>query len=69
MSGNHAQAIEYLNRAIESGSQSVTSYMLLSDLYLKLGEIEKAEKTLESVLLVDPFEERSLYISLPEPAA
>lgn len=60
MSGNHAQAIEYLNRAIESDSQSVTSYMLLSDLYLKLGEIEKAEKTLESVLLVDPFEERSL---------
>ena len=58
--GKFKEAVNYLNRAIIAQPETIDSYMLLSELHLKLGQIENATSTLERVLNVDPFNERSL---------
>jgi tetratricopeptide (TPR) repeat protein len=58
--GKYNEAVNYLNRAIVAQPATIESYMLLSDLHLKLGQVKNATNTLEKVLTVDPFNERTL---------
>ncbi|HEX4772907.1 MAG TPA: tetratricopeptide repeat protein [Bryobacteraceae bacterium] len=52
------QAIEYLERAIDSGTQRVEDYQALANLLTKAGQVEKAIAVLERGAKIAPYDER-----------
>lgn len=52
--GMFIQAMEFLQAEIEANPQNEEAYMLLSDCYIKLGDIKRGESVLYSLLAIDP---------------
>ena len=53
-SSNPAQALAYLEKAIDSGYKTAQAYALLGLAYSQMGEKENALKNLEQALRLDP---------------
>jgi tetratricopeptide (TPR) repeat protein len=51
---NPAQALAYLNRAIDAGYKTAQAYALLGSAYSQMGEKESALQNLEQALRLDP---------------
>ena len=52
--GNHVEAMEYFQAAIDADSHFEKAYLLLAEVYQKQGRTDKAKSTLYALLALDP---------------
>lgn len=58
--GNHVEAMEYFQAAIDADSHFEKAYLLLAEVYQKQGKIDKAKSTLYALLALDPDNKKAL---------